>query len=136
MPQSLSRIWLHLVFSTKGRKAYLRNEELRDEMFRMLSHHANECSCPAVRCGGWEDHVHILCGLARTMTVATLVEALKVETSKWAKQRQVAWRGFHWQHGYSAFSVSQSLVDQVVEYIEAQREHHARLSFQDEFRQL
>lgn len=136
MPQSLSRIWLHLVFSTKGRRAYLRNEELREEMFRMLGHRANECDSPAVRCGGFEDHVHVLCGLARTMSVAKLVETLKVETSKWAKGRQSSWRGFQWQNGYGAFSVSQSLVDQVTEYVDSQPQHHARMSFQDEFRQL
>jgi putative transposase len=65
MPQSLSRIWLHLVCSTKERHPFLRDETLREEMFRMLSHHANECGCRAVRSGGWEDHVHVLCALAR-----------------------------------------------------------------------
>jgi REP element-mobilizing transposase RayT len=136
MPQSLSRIWLHIVFSTKDRKLFLRDDALREEMFRMLGHHCNEVNCPVARVGGWHDHVHILCGLARTVTVADLVETVKTETSKWVKKREPRLHAFHWQNGYGAFSVSQSLVDAVIEYIERQAEHHATMSYQDEFRAL
>jgi REP element-mobilizing transposase RayT len=134
MPQSLSRIWLHVVFSTSGRRAYLQNQELRQELFRMLGYHANEINCPVARVGGWHDHVHVLCGLARTITVADLVEVLKRETSKWAKRRAPDLSTFHWQNGYGAFSVSQSLVDRAVDYIERQPEKHRKVTFQDEFR--
>jgi putative transposase len=134
MPQSLARIWLHITFSTEGRRAYLQNPEIRDEMFRMLSHEANQILCPAVRSGGWIDHVHILCGLSRTVSVAKLVEHLKVETSKWIKKRTPTLDLFHWQAGYGVFSVSQSALEQVIEYIERQEEHHRRLTYQEEFR--
>src|SRR5688572_29202575 len=70
MPQSLSRIWLHIVFSTKNREAFLQDEALREEMFKMLGHHAKELDCPPLVVGGWIDHVHVLCGLSRTVTVA------------------------------------------------------------------
>jgi REP element-mobilizing transposase RayT len=133
MPQSLSRIWLHLVFSTKQRRAYLQNPEIREEMFRMLGHHAGEADCPPARVGGWIDHVHVLCGLSRTIAVADFVEVLKRETSKWAKRRAPDLATFQWQNGYGAFSVSQSLMDQVVDYIERQSEHHGRMTFQEEF---
>jgi REP element-mobilizing transposase RayT len=105
-------------------------------MFRMLGHHAKEAGCPPLRVGGWHDHVHVLCSLSRTATVAGLVEVLKRETSKWVKQRAPDLSAFHWQNGYGAFSVSQSLLDQVVEYIERQPEHHGRMTFQDEFRAM
>ena len=121
MPQSLARIWLHIVFSTKERRAYLQNADLR---------------CPPARIGGWTDHVHVLCGLSRTATVAELVEVLKRETSKWVKQRAADLGLFHWQNGYGAFSVSQSNVDQVIEYIARQPEHHRRMTFQEEFRAM
>src|ERR1700741_2553879 len=100
----------------------------------MLGHHANEAGCPVVRVGGWFDHVHVLCGLSRTVTAAQLVEAIKRETSKWAKQRSPEWSEFYWRNGYGVFSVSQSLVEQVTQYIERQAEHHRRQSYQDEFR--
>lgn len=136
MSQSLSRIWLHIVFSTKERRAYLQNTDLREEMFRMLGHHAKETGCPPARVGGWIDHVHVLCGLSRTVTVAELVEVLKRETSKWAKKRASDLSMFHWQNGYGAFSVSQSNVDQVIEYIHGQTDHHRRMTFQEEFRAM
>ena len=136
MSQSLARIWLHIVFSTCERRAYLQDAELREEMFRMLGHHAKEAGCPPARVGGWSDHVHVLCGLSRTVTVAQLVEVLKTETSKWIKQRAADLGLFHWQNGYGAFSVSQSNVDQVIDYIDRQPEHHGQMTFQDEFRVL
>ena len=134
MPQSLARIWLHITFSTEGRRAHLQNPEIREEMFRMLSYVANEIKCPAARSGGWIDHVHILCGLARTITVAQLVEHLKTETSKWIKKRTALLANFHWQHGYGAFSVSQSGTDDVVDYIDRQCEHHRKMTYQEELR--
>ena len=70
MPQSLARIWLHITFSTAGRRAYLQNEEIRAEMCRRLGHDAKEIGCAPARSGGWIDHVHVLCGLARTVSVA------------------------------------------------------------------
>ena len=136
MPQSLAHIWLHIVFSTKERRAYLQNADLRDEMFRMLGHHAKEAGCPPARIGGWTDHAHVLCGLSHTVTVAALVEVLKRETSKWVKQRAPDLGLFHWQNGYGAFSVSQSNVDQLIEYIDRQRDHRKRMTFQEEFRAM
>ena len=136
MPQSLARIWLHIVFSTRERRTYLQDEGVRDEMFRMLGHHAKEAGCPTACVGGWIDHVHVLCGLGRTVTVAELVEAMKRQTSKWVKQRAAQLKMFHWQNGYGAFSVSESNVKQVIEYIDGQPNHHRRMTYQEEFRAL
>lgn len=136
MPQSLARVWLHLVFSTKERRAYLQQEWFREEMFRMLSHHVEQAGCIPVRAGGWIDHVHLVCGLSRTVTIAQLVESVKTETSRWAKKSPHSISTFSWQSGYGAFSVSQSNLQKVVEYVENQVEHHRVKSFQDEFRDL
>lgn len=136
MSQSLARIWLHLVFSTKDRWPYLKDADLRDGMFRMLGHHANEAGCPPARIGGWVEHVHVVCGLSRTLTVAGLVEVLKRETSKWAKKQCKDLHAFSWQNGYGAFSVSQSILDQVIAYVDRQSDHHGKMTFQEEFRTL
>lgn len=136
MPQSLARVWLHIVFSTKERRAFLQRDDFRDEMFRMLSHHVEQTGCTPVRTGGSIDHVHIVCGLSRTVTIADLVETVKTETSRWAKKAPHAVKHFAWQAGYGAFSVSQSNLDRVVEYVDSQQEHHRAKSFQDEFRSL
>jgi REP element-mobilizing transposase RayT len=82
MPQSLAQVWLHLVFSTKERRPFLQDDVFREEMFRMLSHHVKESKCVSASVGGHIDHVHLLVGLSRTITIAMLVENIKTETSK------------------------------------------------------
>jgi putative transposase len=136
MPQSLAQIWIHVVFSTKDRRPFLRNETFQQEMFRMLAYHVKESGGVSGSVGGHIDHVHLLVGLSRTITIAKLVENVKTETSKWAKAADGGTSDFHWQAGYGAFSVSHSLVDTVDRYIRNQAEHHAKLTFQDEFRKL
>ena len=136
MPQSLAQIWIHLVFSTKMRKAYLQNEQLREEMFRLMAFHIEDFGCFPKQMGGWIDHVHSLFGLNRTTTIAKVVEHVKTETSKWAKQKPSCTPYFSWQSGYGAFSVSHSELDSVIAYIQNQKSHHATKSFQDEYREL
>ena len=85
---------------------------------------------------GPEDHVHILCRLARTLSVANLLLELKRDSSKWMKRQSAGLRAFHWQNGYGAFSVSPSHVNALKEYIGKQLEHHRHESFQDEFRRF
>lgn len=136
MSQSLSRVWLHLVFSTKDRKAYLQSETFRDEMFRMLNYEVEQTGCVALYTGGWIDHVHIVCGMSRTLSISKLVESVKTETSKWAKKAPHSQSTFSWQAGYGVFSVSQSNLEDVLKYVREQRKHHQVMSFQDEYRIL
>ncbi|MDA0833741.1 MAG: transposase [Planctomycetota bacterium] len=136
MGQSFARVWLHITFSTKDRRPYLQDDDFREEMFKMMAHHVQETGCVVVRVGGWIDHVHVVCGLLRTIDIATLVELIKVETSKWAKKDVMGIPMFAWQSGYAAFSVSQSLLPRVEAYVKNQASHHAQRSFQDEFREL
>ena len=132
MSHSHAQILLHVVFSTKERRAYLQKRTFRDQMFRMLAHHVKECGCVSASVGGHVDHVHMLVGLSRTITIAQLVERVKTETSKWAKKHVL----FQWQSGYGAFSVSHSMKNNVDEYIRNQEQHHTTRSFQDEYRRL
>ena len=136
MPQSLARIWLHVTFSTKERRAYLQGDDFRDEMLSILFHQVERAGCIPLHTGGWIDHVHLVCGLSRTVTVASLVEHVKVETSKWAKSATHGSTTFSWQSGYGAFSVSQSNLDHVVDYVRRQPAHHTKQTYQDEFREL
>ena len=134
MPQSLAQVWLHIVFSTKNRKAYLQHHDFREQMFRMLAHHVKETGCLVATVGGHIDHVHLAVGLSRTLPISKLIEKIKTETSKWAKDVEGGHPNFSWQSGYGAFSVSHSNLDAVKQYIETQEDHHAKRSFQDEFR--
>ncbi len=136
MPQSLAQVYLHLVFSTKHREAFLTDETLRVEMHKYLAGGCINLECPSLEIGGVDDHVHILCRLSRKISIADLVAELKRESSKWIKIRDPQQARFHWQDGYGAFSISPSHVDPLKQYIVDQVEHHRRERFQDEFRRL
>jgi REP-associated tyrosine transposase len=136
MPQSLAQIHLHLVFSTKDRRPFLQNTELRNEMQHYLGGICNGLDCPILRVGGVADHVHLLCRLGRSITIADLIKELKRESSKWIKTKSPSLADFHWQNGYGAFSISPGHVDHLIAYIVNQEEHHKTESFQDEYLRL
>lgn len=134
MPQSLSSVHIHLVFSTKGREQFLQNAELRKEMHAYLGGISKKLDCFPIIVGGTEDHVHLLCRLARTISQADWVKEIKRVSSTWIKQREPALAEFQWQGGYGAFSVSASALDKTREYIFGQQEHHSKQTFQNEYR--
>jgi REP element-mobilizing transposase RayT len=103
MPQSLSVVHIHLVFSTKGREPFLRNTEVRKEMYAYLGGISKELDSPPVIVGGTEDHVHLLCRLARTISQADWVKEIKRVSSIWIKQREPALAGFAWQGDMAHF---------------------------------
>src|SRR5262249_23049957 len=134
MPQSLAKVYLHVVFSTKDR-APLLADEWRDELFRVLGGAANNLGCQSLIVGGIADHAHTLFHLGRTITIADAVGKIKSTSSASINQTRGLSVEFHWQAGYAAFSVSQSNVEVVRDYIRKQAEHHAKQSFQDELRE-
>ena len=136
MPQSLARVVLHVVFSTKNRVPFLKDPELRARLHAYIAGALQAIGCEPILINGVDDHVHILCNLSRTVTIAGLVEVAKGSPSKWMKEQGAAYRDFYWEGGYGSFSVSQSNVEQVRAYIATQEEHHRGVSYQDEFRAL
>jgi REP element-mobilizing transposase RayT len=136
MPQSLSQILLHVVFSTKDRRPLLRDRAFRDEMHRYLGGILNGLDCPSLIVGGVEDHVHLLCALSRTRAPADLVKEVKRNSTAWIKTRAPEFAGFAWQAGYGIFSIGYSQLEDVRRYIAGQEEHHQKVTFQDEFRRL
>ena len=136
MPQSLTQIYLHLVFSTKNRVPDLCDPEIRSHLLRYLVGTCHNQNSPSLQIGGVEDHIHILCRLGKTISVSNLVRELKRDSSKWLKEQSPSLADFHWQSGYGAFSLSPAHVDPAKVYIENQEEHHRTETFQDEFRRL
>lgn len=135
MPQSLSSILIHLVFSTKNREPFL-TPLIEIELHKYLATVFRELKSPAILIGGDTDHIHALFNLGRTITLANVVEEIKTSSSKWLKTKGHELQNFHWQRGYGAFSVSESNMTAVKDYIANQKEHHRKKSFQDEFRGL
>jgi putative transposase len=136
MPQSLSAIYIHLVFSTKDRRPLLRDTATRLALHSYLGGISKQLDCPTMLVGGVEDHVHLLARFARTITQAEWVKELKRLSTLWLKERAGDYTDFDWQGGYADFSVSQSNLEQVETYIARQEEHHRKIGFQDELRAL
>jgi putative transposase len=135
MPQSLSSILIHLIFSTKNREPFI-TSAIEEELHPYMATIFRGLKSPSLAINGTSDHVHILFALARVITIADLVEEVKTETSKWIKTKGPEFRNFHWQRGYGAFSVGQSNVPAVKRYINDQKKHHRRMTFQEEYRKF
>ena len=133
MPQSLAKMYLHIIFSTKNRKPLI-SEEIRPnaqayfvEVGATLGSFTDEIYM-------MPDHLHWLCNLPRTSSIAELIKNVKIPSS--AKIKEMGVRGFSWQKGYGAFSVSQSKLETVRKYIQNQPEHHREFDFQTEYRRF
>ena len=135
MPQSLSAVYIHLVFSTKERRPFLKDEIVRTSLHSYLGRISKQLKCAPIVTGGTEDHIHLLARFGRTITQAEWVKELKRVSNLWLKETQPI-RGFEWQGGYADFSVSASNLEQVKKYIENQHHHHRKVNFQDELRTL
>ena len=132
MPQSLVKILVHVVFSTKDRCPSI-PLELEPQLFGFVGGIIKNNSARLIIVGGTANHVHILASIGK-IGISELIGDIKRESSVWMKERGV--RDFYWQRGYGAFSIGQSQVSAVSEYIRTQKEHHGEQSYQDEFRAL
>jgi putative transposase len=135
MPQSLSAVYIHLVFSTKERRPFLQDETIRESLHAYLGGISKKLGCPPLITGGTADHVHLLGRFGRTITQVEWVKELKRVSNLWLQEKYLI-RDFEWQGGHADFSVSQSNLEQVKTYIAKQAEHHRKTSFQDELRTL
>ncbi len=120
---------MHAVFSTKDRQKLIA-PDVQDSLWRFVVGTGANHSIPVLAVGGISDHLHVLYVLPSTLTVAQSIQKLKSNSSRWMSERV---RGFSWQQGYGAFSVSMSQKQSVMDYIAGQEEHHKKQSFEDEF---
>ena len=133
MAQSLSKVYVHITFSTKNRQALI-DENMETSLFEYIGGICKGLECNPVKVGGHMDHIHVLCLLSRKIPQMKLLEEIKKQSSKWVKTKDTVYSNFYWQDGYGIFSVNPSEIDTVVNYIINQEAHHQKLSFQDEFR--
>ena len=134
MPQSLSRLIVHAVFSTKDRRPFLHSEEIRFETYAYMAGILKNLHCHPIKIGGVDDQVHILSCLSKNIAFADLIGRVKGPCSKRLREKGIL--NFAWQNGYGAFSVSESNVAAVTAYISDQVEHHRKFSDQEELREL
>jgi len=132
MANSYISLYVHIVFSTKGRQALI-NPDLESRLWAYMDGIARENQMKALSVGGIADHVHVLLSLPATLPVAKAVQLIKGGSSKWVHDTFAGLRKFSWQEGYGAFSVNVSLLEETIRYIESQGEHHKRKTFQEEY---
>ena len=132
MPQSLSKVYIHLVFHVKTMGPQIRDKDL-ERTFSYIGKMINETGCHTIKVGGMNDHIHVLYLLSRDVSLAHVAEKIKSNTSRWIKTIDPIYNKFAWQGGYGVFSVGQSSMDNAINYIANQREHHTKYSFQEEY---
>jgi len=135
MAQSLSKVYVHIVFSTKNRQNLI-DDNIKEELFEYLGGICKALECYPLRVGGHIDHIHLVCLLSRKVAQMTLIEELKKQSSKWIKTKGHRYSDFFWQSGYGIFSVNPTEIEIVINYIRNQEVHHRKMSFQDEYRKF
>ena len=132
MSQSLSQLYVHLIFSTKSKSILIKNDD-KESLHSYMSGIFKNLSSPVIIINSVPDQFHILFKLSKNHTLAKVVEETKKQTSKWLKTVSSSYMKFSWQNGYAAYSVSSSKLEAVKNYIKNQEEHHRKVSYKEEF---
>ena len=133
MSQSLSKIYLHLIFHIKSNSPKVLDGDL-ERLFSYLGQLVNNTGCKNIWIGGMCDHIHLLFLLSRDASVSNVVQDVKRNSSRWIKSVSPHYRQFAWQGGYAVFSVSQSVVEKTLRYIQNQRVHHQKHTYEEEYK--
>ena len=134
MPHSLTFLKNHIIFSTKYRVEWITSDKA-PRLYAYIADVAKSKKAQVIEIGGIEDHVHVLANFHASRPVSGVVGAIKANSSRFGKEL-LDNEDFGWQEGYAAFSVSESEVERVRRYIRNQREHHARMTYEDEIRKI
>ena len=132
MSQSLSKVYVHIVFHTKYNQDLIK-PDVESELYAYMGGILKENKCVPIAINGIENHVHVLCIQSKNIALADLLEELKRNSSRWIKTKGIGYVNFAWQGGYGCFSVSQSKVEVVKRYIENQKQHHKTESVKEEY---
>jgi putative transposase len=135
MANTYTSLHYHIIFSTKNRVRCI-NAEIEQRVWAYLGGVARKHGMSALQVGGFEDHVHVLVMTPPTLSPSQIAQFLKGDSSKWIHGEFQAMRDFAWQDGYGAFTVSKSNLPEVIRYIQQQREHHHKKTFQEEYREF
>jgi putative transposase len=128
---SFVRIWVHLVFSTKNREPWLK-EEIRYKVHQHIIQNCKDKEIFLQAINGYTEHLHCLISLGKDQSVSKVAQLIKGESSFWINKNNIVSEKFSWQDDYFAVSVSESQVNAVVNYIKNQEEHHSKKSFNEE----
>ena len=132
MPHSFNKIWIHAIWSTKDRHPFI-HSNVEHKIYHFISEQFREQGCPVSIINGMPDHLHCLFLLSPQKSIAEVIKQIKGSSSHYINQNNLIVDKFSWQTGYAAYSVSESVVDKVHNYIHNQKQHHAKKTFQQEY---
>jgi REP element-mobilizing transposase RayT len=132
MPHSYNKIWIHAIWATKERAPII-NQNIEQKIYAFISEQLRELGCPVRIVNGMPDHIHCLFLLSQKKSIAEVIKQIKGSSSHFVNQNNLITEKFAWQTGYAAYSVSESVVEKVYQYIKNQKQHHQKKAFQNEY---
>jgi len=135
MANTYSQIYIHIVFSVKGRQSLIQNK-WKVELHKYICGIVNGKEQKVYAIGGMADHIHLLISIKPSIAISDLVRDIKANSSKWINEKRIVIDKFQWQEGFGAFSYAQSQLDTVIAYIDNQEQHHRKKTFKDEYLDL
>ena len=132
MPHSFNRIWIHAIWSTKERLPLI-HPMVESKIHQFIAEQLREQGCPVRIINGMPDHIHCLFLLSPQRSIAEIIKQIKGGSSHFINQNNLITEKFAWQTGYAAYSVSESVVNKVFQYIKNQKQHHTKKTFQQEY---
>ncbi len=132
MSHSFNKIWIHAIWGTKERIPLI-HQNIEKEVYQFITEQLQELGCPVRIINGMPDHIHCLFLLNPQKSIAEVIKQIKGSGSHFINQSNIVTEEFAWQTGYASYSVSESGVEMVFEYIKNQKSHHQKKTFQQEF---
>ena len=132
MPQSFTKLWIHVIWATKNRKDLI-DFSIEKPLYDCIWQELTELGCPVRIINGMPDHVHVLFLQNPQKTITDIVKQIKGSSSHFMNRGEFILEKFAWQSGFGAFSVSESQLNAVYNYIKNQKQHHLKKNGQDEF---
>ncbi len=132
MANTFTQIYIHFVFSVMQRECIIQSN-WENELYKYMTGIVTENKHKLIAINGMPDHVHMLIGLKPIQSISDLMQDVKGSSSKWINDRKFVRGKFNWQSGYGGFSYSHSQLDNIVQYIINQKEHHKKETFKEEY---
>lgn len=133
MPNTYTQIHIHVIFTVQNRESLIANE-WKTELYKYITGIIQKQQHKLLAINGMPDHIHILFGMRPNQSLSELMQDVKGSSSKWINEKRFVKGKFSWQEGYGAFSYSKSQLNQVIDYINKQEEHHRQKTFLEEYK--
>ncbi|MET4082226.1 putative transposase [Pedobacter sp. UYP30] len=132
MANTYTQLYFHIVFAVKGRKNHI-SIKWKDELYKYITGIVSNKKQKLLIINGMPNHIHLLIGTKPNCNLSDLVRDIKANSSKWINEKKLIPGKFEWQTGFGAFTVSQSQLPKIIEYIKKQEEHHLTKTFKEEY---